>query len=194
MLGMLGVSGSAASTFAAFPREQLSPSAWVDFLHLVALGKPGVRVKVLEPGRRELARWCTRYGFGWNCDTEGFCCVAATKYLADRILEVDRRIEPHELDLGVLLGYPPCCCQAVAELGESRIDELAAAINSWEFRHRFRFIDPSGYTQGASLICHLPCSPSCEASLNIAIRAARFLRGRLGDPAFASWSRWAQLL
>lgn len=192
-MNFLDATAFAASTFAALPLKQLPASTWVDFLHLVALGKPAVRVRVSEPGRQDLARWCTIYRYAWSSDTDGFFCVAHSQNLADHILEVDRRTEPHELNLGLLLGYPSCCCEAVAELGESKIDDYAMAVASWGFQRQFRLINPSGYTQGASLICHLPCSPCCEDSLKIAMRAARFLRERLEHPAFASWLRWEPL-
>jgi hypothetical protein len=190
----LETTACAVAIFAALPREKLSASACVDFLHLVALDKPAVRIKVPESEFHDLVHWCMQYGYGWSSDAEGFLCVARSKLIANRVLEVDQGTEPHELDLGLLLGYPSCCCEAVAEMGESRIDEYAVAAAKWDFHGRFRLIDPSGYTQGASLICHLPCSPHCEASLNIAIRAVGFLRGRLEHPAFASWMRWTQLL
>jgi hypothetical protein len=193
-MSSFNTTASTEAKIIALPRRLLSASAWVDFLHLIALDKPAVRVNVPELGRHNLAHWCAQYGYECTADTEGFFCVAPSKLVADRVLEMDRQAEPHELDLGLLLGYPSCCCEAVAQLGESRIDEYATTMASWKFRHRFRLIDPSGYTQGASLICHLPCSPCCEASLDIAIRAAKFLRGRLEHPAFANWSRWAGLL
>jgi hypothetical protein len=193
-MNYLNATSCAANIFVALPRDKLLASAWVDFLHLVALDKPAVRIKVPELGLHDLAHWCTQYGYEWSSDAEGFYCVARNRRIADRVLEVDQGTEPHELDLGMLLGYPSCCCEAVAEVGESRIDEYAMAAAKWEFQGRFQLIDPAGYAHGASLICHLPCSPSCEASLNIAIRAAEFLRGRLEHPAFASWMRWTQLL
>jgi hypothetical protein len=185
---------SAVISFAALPRELLPASSLVDFLHLVALGKPAVRVKIQGAALNRLAEWCERYDYKWVADMEGFCCVAYSKLMAEQVLTVDRCAGPHELDLGLLLGYPLCCCKAIAALGESRIDEHALDMSSWEFQGSFRLIDPSGYTEGASLVCHLPCSRYCEPSLEIAICAGRFLRRCLDHPAFASWSHWARLL
>ena len=50
---------------------------------------------------------------------------------------------PHEASLGRLLGYPPCCCEFVAECGETRIDELAGEVARWAFRDIYQLIDPT---------------------------------------------------
>ncbi|HYR10221.1 MAG TPA: hypothetical protein VEQ60_20775, partial [Longimicrobium sp.] len=79
-------------------------SAKVDFLHLLGLEKPAVRTNVPEQAMPALRRWCLRYGYGWDADDEGYCCVASSGGLARKVLEVDRRVEPHETELGLLLG------------------------------------------------------------------------------------------
>lgn len=187
--------GRAAAAFAALPRARLPASAGVDFLHLVALQKPAVRIKLPGPASLStVASWCAEHGYAWDSDADGFCCVAASRQLAERVLEVDRRTDAHEMELGQLLGYPACCCEAVARVGESRIDAQAKAVAAWTFEGQFQLIDPSGYTQGASLVCHLPCSPACTATLELAVRAGQFLKSRLDHPDFQSWSRWATLL
>lgn len=163
---------------------------------MLACGKPAVRFKLPELSAADLAleRWCAAHGYACEVDEDGFCCVAPTLALAEHVLEVDRRTEPHELELGLLLGYPRCCSQAVAEIGESAIDDYAAVVARWPYAGRYRLIDPSGYRRGDSLICHLPCSPTCGPSLDLALRAAHFLESRLGCPPFDRWSRWAALL
>lgn len=183
----------AAAAFAALPHELLPLSAKVDFLHLLGVEKPAVRTNVPEPTIPALRRWCAHHGYGWDADEEGYCCVASSVELARKVLEVDRRVEPHETELGLLLGYPRCCCQAIARVGESGIDDWAAVVARWPFQGPFRLIDPSGYRQGASLICHLPCRADCAASLDVAERALKFLRPRLVEPAFASWLRWVSM-
>lgn len=183
-----------ALAFSSLPHITLPLSAGVDFLHLVACGKPAVRFKLTEHGSVHLAKWCAAHGYACLVDEDGFCCVAPTVHRATRVLEVDRRTEPHELELGLLLGYPQCCCAAIAAVGESAIDEHAAVVATWPFEGRFRLIDPSGYRMGDSLICHLPCGPRCEPSLQLVSRAASFIRGRLAGAPFGRWSRWASLL
>ena len=191
---MIRLARGAVSVFRTVPHDLLPASARVDFLHLLAAGKPALRVKVEKSGVEPLARWSAGHGYGCAADDEGYCCVAADHTLARHVLEVDQRAEPHELELGLLLGYPPCCCEAVAALGESRIDEQALVVAGWSFAGPFRLIDPAGYRRGASLLSHLPCSPDCRASLRLARRAAKFLRRRLGERGYESWAGWRGLL
>jgi hypothetical protein len=179
--------------FSALPHDALPLSAGVDFLHMIACGKPAVRFKVSEYGSTSIARWSAANGYACRVDEAGFCCVAPTSLLAEHVLEVDRRSEPHEMELGLLLGYPRCCCEAVAAVGESAIDDHAAIVAAWPFAGRFQSINPAEYRKGTSLICHLPCSPKCAPSLEIASRAAGFLRGRLKRVPFDRWSCWAAL-
>ena len=190
----LRLARDAEAVFRSLPHYLLPVSARVDFLHLLVAGKPAVRVKAGEAALGPIGRWSAANGYDHAIDDEGYCCVATGDALAQRVLEVDRRVEPHEVELGLLLGYPRCCCEMIARVGESRIDEQAVVVAGWEFEGQFRLIDPSGYRHGASLVCHLPCSPVCSASLRMARRAARFLRRRLGEADFATWSGWTGLL
>lgn len=185
---------SAASAFTCLPHATLPLSAGVDFLHMLACGKPAVRFKTTVCGSSDLEVWCAAHGYACRVDEEGFCCVAPGAALAERVLEVDCRPEPHELELGLLLGYPQCCSVAVAAVGESAIDAHAAVVAGWPFMGAFRLIDPSGYRRGESLLCHLPCTPTCAPSLRIASAAARFLVRRLASPPFDRWARWTDIL
>lgn len=191
---MIQLARDTASVFGTIPHDLLPASARVDFLHLLAAGKPAVRVKVTEAAVEPLARWAAAHGYGCAADEDGYCCVAGNHAFARHVLEVDQRAEPHELELGLLLGYPQCCCETIAALGESQIDAQAVVVAGWEFTGPFRLIDPSGYRRGASLLSHLPCTPECRASLRLARRAARFLRRHFGEPAFESWVGWQALL
>jgi len=141
-------------------------------------------------GLTEVAAWCQQYGLVLQADSEGYICIASTAELADLVLLVDRSVEPHERQLGKLLGYPVCCCNFVAALGEANIDWLAPEIANWLFVGRFRRIDPTGYLKGKSLICHLPCSPQCRASLNLAEKALDFIKANSEDPIFEPWLAW----
>ena len=170
----------------ALPWELLRPSALVDFVQLLACRKPAVRLLVKGEGERRLveslSRWCRETGLDFASDGEGYACVAGRKGGAAGVLAMDGRAEAHELELGLALGYPHCCCERVARLGESAIDEYAGEVAKWTFAGPYRRIDPSGYRRGLSLICHLPCSATCDASLVIANKAREFLLGHKDDP------------
>ncbi|MDQ3802347.1 MAG: hypothetical protein M3416_00605 [Acidobacteriota bacterium] len=163
----------------ALPWELLRPSALVDFIQLLACGKPAVRLLVRGSGEghlvESLSLWCRDRGLGLASDGEGFACVASDKERAARILDLDRRHEAHETELGLALGYPRCCCERVAAVGESGIDAYAAEVAGWPFAGPYRRINPGGYRRGLSLICHLPCSPTCGPSLEIADPAREFV-------------------
>ena len=176
---------SAVEGLRALPWELLRPSALVDFIQLSACRKPAVRLLVKGEGEgrlvESLSRWCGETGLDFAYDGEGYACVAGRKGEAVDILAIDRRAEAHELELGLALGYPPCCCERVAQVGESAIDEYAREVATWTFAGTYRRIDPSGYRSGLSLICHVPCSATCEASLVIANKAREFLLGHKDD-------------
>src|SRR5215212_6260522 len=120
----------------ALPWGLLRPSALVDFIQFLACGKPAVRLLAKGDGERRLVEsltiWCGERGLGLASDGEGFACVATEVAYADRVIELDRSPSSHEVELGIALGYPPCCCERVAAVGESRIDLYAAEVAAWQ--------------------------------------------------------------
>ena len=175
----------------ATPREVLPASSAVDFMHLIACGKPAVRTQIQQiNGLAKIAVWCEQYGFAFQSDDEGYICVAQDVDLARMILLVDQSVEPHESMLGKLLGYPSCCCDFIAAVGETNIDAIAKEITTWPFLGSFSLINPAGYLEGKSLICHLPCSPECGASLQIAEEAFSFIKVNHCEPVFSQWLVW----
>jgi len=172
------------------PLRLLRPSALVDFVLFLACEKPAVRLTVdNEDGLEALRKWCGRWGFDCAVDEEGFACVSSELGTASRILEIDRRADAHEIELGRALGYPACCCGRVAEVGESEIDSYAAAVARWSFEGAYRRINPIGYMSGRAFISHIPCSPACDASLAIADRAYRFVIEHAGEPVLSELYR-----
>lgn len=183
------LASSAAVSFADLSFDHLPLSARVDFLHLLALGKPAVRTRLSgRIGVKKLRHWCQRNAWAWAADSDGFCSVAKSRAIAQRVLEVDRCIEPHELELGRILGYPRCCCRAIAKVGEARIDQQIERLGASDFEGEYALIDPRGYSRGVSLICHVPCGPKCLPSLRIARGAASYIRQHAHHPVFATWT------
>jgi hypothetical protein len=177
--------------FRSLPRNALPPSASVDFLHFVACGKPVVRTQVLtEEGIEEVRAWCHAHGLFIEADRDGFICVARSQCLAEQALLIDSCEFPHETEFGAILGYPTCCCESIAQFGEEAIERAEAEARKWKFTGEFAKIDPAGYRQGWSLICHLPCCDHCAPSLQIAGRALNFIRNHWNSGLFAKWSRW----
>lgn len=181
----------AESLVTSLPHEALPASAAVDALHLAVKLKHAFRSRLTTTAALTLVQqWAGKHGLAMSVDEDDFICVATNRELATRVLEVDRSPEPHELLLGSLLGYPPCCCAFVAQAGESNIDMLAEQIHRWQFEGDNRLIDPSGYLAGTSLICHLPCSPRCPQSLVIARSALQFITRHRRSTGFEQWNRW----
>ncbi|HWW75199.1 MAG TPA: hypothetical protein VNZ44_07385 [Pyrinomonadaceae bacterium] len=170
----------------ALPWGLLRPSALVDFMQFLACGKPAVRLLTKGEGERsligDLSLWCRERGLGLASDGDGFACVASEFAYAEHVIELDRSPKAHEVELGLALGYPRCCCERVAAVGESDIDLYAAEVAAWCFAGRYRRINPGGYRHGLSLICHLPCSPTCDESVAVAERARDFLLSHRTEP------------
>ncbi|EIW19582.1 MULTISPECIES: hypothetical protein [Pelosinus] len=93
--------------------------------------------------------------------------------------------------MGHLLGYPICCCQKIAVVGEMYIDEWEALfVKKTHFEGRYKIINPKGYREGYSLISHIPCSPNCEPSLNIAQKALSIIMLNKYNKYFDKWNYW----
>ena len=172
------------------PLSLLRQSALVDFVLFLACEKPAARLIVDSgDGLDALRKWCKQWGFDFAAYGEGFACISSKPGTASHILEIDRRADAHEIELGRALGYPACCCERVAELGESEIDSYAATVTRWSFEGAYRRINPVDYRSGRALISHLPCSPTCDASLAIANRAYRFVIEHAEEPALSKLYR-----
>lgn len=175
--------GIAIEQLRSLPLNLLRPSALVDFILFLACGKAAVRLIVeTADGLREIRDWSERWGRDFMADQDGFAVVGFEPGSALQILEIDRRVEAHEIELGLALGYPACCCERIALVGESGIDAHALIVAGWSFQGQYRRINPAGYRSGHSLISHLPCSPTCHASLRIANMARDFVLAHSQNP------------
>lgn len=175
----------------SLPTNSLPASAKVDFLHFLACNKPVVRTKLVDTSARLcLEKWCNKYNFFLRMDAESFACIARDTRTADYILSLDQSDEPHEKLLGSLLGYPECCSNFIALIGESKIDDFEKQVSQWNFVGSFKRIDPSNYLKGESLICHLPCSTFCRPSLKLANQALDFIQKNKHERCLSPWLIW----
>ncbi|GIK65855.1 MAG: hypothetical protein BroJett018_36490 [Chloroflexota bacterium] len=177
--------------FESLPLNTLPPSAAVDFLHLLFFDKPALRTCLANKEAFPLlTNWCIKNDFSIQYDEEGYVCIAKTQQMARLILLVDRSERSHEYIFGKLLGYPECCCQFAAYIGEGRLNEMETEVSLWHFPKKFRIINPTAYLEGKSLICHLPCSTQCLPSFVSADKVLTFLRENRTEVAFQQWSSW----
>lgn len=175
----------------SLPLNVLPVCARVDFLHFLACDKPAVRTKLPhELAKSSLEDWCINNGYILRVDSENFACIAREAKLAEWILEIDQSHEPHEQLLGLLLGYPKCCCDFIASIGESCIDAFEQQITKWNFSGNFKYIDPSNYLIGSSLICHIPCSSNCQPSLDLANQAINIIYKHKNESCLTPWLNW----
>lgn len=177
---------------AAFPWRLFGPSAAVDLLRLSAGCTQAVRLRLTSNvDVAYVLDWGRANELGVVVDEERFVALASDVDHARHVLQVDAADRPHELTLGVLLGYPLCCAQEIARIGENAIDARAREIATWRFPGRWAAIEPGGYLAGRSLISHLPCSERCAPSLRQARRALECLDEIGGVPAYVEMRNWA---
>jgi hypothetical protein len=174
------------------PVSAVLPSAYTDFLHFVACGKPCIRTCVQDnKNLTAIANWCNSHNFAFQTDEDGYICVAHDTKMAKAVLKIDRSVIPHTFELGQMLGYPACCFTSVHEIEEENIDSFADEIFCWEFNGIFKLINPSDYLNGQALICHLPCSPTCVPSLQLAKKALGFIKIHYFQISLLkNWSKW----
>lgn len=160
------------------PLLDLRPSAIIDILVWCATSKPAIRSKFFDPSvALSLREWADAQGASFALDDAGFFCVARADAARD-LLELDQRGASHEYELGIMLGYPACCATAIAHVGERNIDDRASVVSCWDFAPPYHLIRPGGYADGAALISHVPCTPSCAPSLRIATTVREYAAAR----------------
>jgi hypothetical protein len=146
------------------------PSFQTVFAQLQAGIRPAVRSKLTRGGSSSRLRaWARRIGLFAAVDQEGFFALARSPSAASRTLRIDRRPGRHEVALGQALGYPLCCCRAAARRGEASVDAWAVAVVGARHIGPARLIHPGSYGHGGSLVSHVPCSPGCRPSLQMAL-------------------------
>ena len=168
----------------------LPVSANVDiFLFLLKL-KPFLRTRfksALPNLLDNLRQWSLNHGFSFAYDGFNSIYMAWDKKVLEQIITLDQSFDPHEIPLGLLLGYPHCCCEKIAQLGESGIDDFEAWLSHQEFEGAFKLINPSKYVIGNAFISHVPCSTTCVESLHIAHHFANFLQSHKIETCVQPW-------
>jgi len=169
-------------------------SANVDML-LFSLGeKPCMRTKIEVKGDVVflLELWCQRYKNHFRIDHEQYIYIARDLKLLDAVMSLDHSPQEHAAKLGILLGYPECCCRMIDSLGEGGIDRFEETYKFQEFTAPFHIINPVRYREGFAFISHVPCSTSCAASYKIALRVKNLIKQNQELPPFDDFFQWAE--
>jgi hypothetical protein len=179
---------------ARLPWSDMPSSFRVDLLQLLSGSRPAVRSHVAEPALEKLRMWCTASGLDFAAEGP-WVSVSTLVGRAAQVLEVDASPAPHEVDLGLLLGYPRCCCDQAALVGESNIDDYARSVAAWPLNDEYALLDISRYDEGVAIISHVPCSPDCEPSRILAQKSVAWLDGQAcASEPFLSWLATVSLL
>jgi len=177
--------------FERLPGE-LYKSNYIDFLLFLTRLKPAIRIKIVdESTKQKLKIWCLTNQFSFLSNENNYIYVAPDKDTANWLQKTDDAYEPHEYELGRLLGYPKCCCNNISSVGEKNIDEWEDNfIKNSNFANGFEVINPDGYKEGYALISHIPCSSTCKQSLYIAKEALNIVIHYKDNKHFDRWMRW----
>jgi hypothetical protein len=125
--------------------------------------------------------------FSLYFDIDHFVYLAKDKQLLLEVKRTDHSLNPHEIELGALFGYPLCCCEKIAQVGEENIDTFEEQLIQQSFVGEFQLINPSGYRQGKAFISHVPCTTSCQNSLKQAKILAGFILDHKEESILKPW-------
>jgi hypothetical protein len=154
----------------------LKASAAVDLAQVLFSIRPALRTELRGPvDGAAIRRWAWNLRCSAARDSDGFLVLSKSAAISRRVLEADRRRGDHTYPLGLLLGYPRCCCRAAAGVGDEGLDAWCGRFSGSDFQGAFKAIDPRGYVEGRALISHVPCSPRCLPSLRMAEALMRIL-------------------
>jgi hypothetical protein len=170
----------------------LKPSASVDLAQLYFGIRPAMRTELQRPASdAAIQRWTRRFRLFPLLDKDRFLVISRSAALSRRVLALDRRPGDHTYALGLMLGYPRCCCRAAAQVGDEALDAWSETRSKNAFYGRFKAINPHGYRDGRALISHIPCSARCLASLQMADALLQRLRrpDKLGHDSVRLTSR-----
>lgn len=182
---------NAYKTFHQNYQELLPLSANVDLILLLLRLKSCMRTQLqtLEFDKKKLGSWCREYHLEFGIANHDLIYIATTKQILDEVIALDNSHEPHEKKLGILLGYPECCCDKITQVGEMGIDQFEEWLTTQMFSGSFQLINTYAYRQGKTFISHVPCSTSCINSLKIAQQVVNFFMTHKNEELFQPWMK-----
>lgn len=173
-----------------FQLNHLLPlSANVDMILFLLNLKKCMRTRIRQESidMEPLIAWSTQFNLSIKLMKTGFLYIASDKKLMDELIEIDLSLESHEKSLGILLGYPNCCCDKISQVGENGIDDFEVWLVTQLFKTPFQLINPLKYRQGKAFISHVPCSTICIESLKIAQNVAQFVFTNREEKVLQPW-------
>lgn len=158
--------------------EIFSASIFVDFLQLYSSDKRLIRSYIsphlISLATLQLEKILPSY-LKFYIEDSGYFFISDSYKAIQKAAIIDSAPYSHELEFGLLLGYPKCCSLYGERTGEGLIDSVVANRNTYLYEEEFQKINIDSYLSGHALICHVPCSYSCQDSLTLANAAYSFL-------------------
>ncbi len=164
-------------------------SARIDFLLFLLKIKPCLRTRIdLDNDKCDaFLLWVKSLSFFCSISHYDFLYISSDEKLLDRVITLDHSEKAHEKELGSLLGYPSCCTEKIAQVGERNIDDFESWLITQNFVDSFKYINPNLYQVGRAFISHVPCCTTCQSSLFCAEEFIRFLLKNKNEGVFSSW-------
>lgn len=178
-----------SQVWSCIPWEYISPTFQVDFCQLISGSKPAIRSRVTDrKALINLEEIAKSYNWDFALDEGEIFVMSTEKGISDTIIAVDNSYEPHEIELGTLLGYPACCSKLIASLGENEIDNYELEFNKKSKEGKYKLLDIESYMQGISLLSHVPCSQTCDTSFRLASNVKEYIERNRRVDSFSGWA------
>jgi hypothetical protein len=159
------------SMWEEFPWSSVKKSSKVDILLFLLGIKPCVRSQFIPNNADLIVNWCHKFGLYIIIYSNYNFIFSYSKELNEEVFTTDIQKNQHEIKLGILLGYPLCCCNKIQNIGEKNIDSYETNFNYAHKNNGHPLLDISTYYDGIALISHVPCIAHCLNSIQIATKA-----------------------
>ena len=142
---------SILESYTQFPRDLIPKSGRIDLLLFLLDLKPVFRTNIIDASRHaEIESWGTNNRSFYYFSDRMY--IGKSHEIVVKTYHSDMEELPHEYELGMLFGYPKCCCRFIESVGEKKIDAMDEDVKTWAFSGTFKAIDPTGYFDGLSLV------------------------------------------
>lgn len=164
-------------------------SANVDLMLFLLGQKQCFRTRIKSKDRNlcNFFEWVSSNNFYYEIKQINYLYIGIEKDFISQVSKVDHSHKRHERELGILLGYPICCVEKIAEVGEEYIDDFENWLITQSFEGAFQLINPVNYRKGFAFISHVPCSTKCQESLAQALLFSKFLIENKNEKLLNPW-------
>ena len=103
----------------------LYKSNYIDMLLFLCNLKPAVRFFLTDSvAKNKMILWCNQNKYKAVLHKDRIIYISKSFILSNLVRCIDNTSNKHEYILGLLLGYPRCCCRKISLIGEENIDSF----------------------------------------------------------------------